>query len=154
MPASDPGLYEWLALRRVHDGGVAKVAGVYLERGRPTPEHLTDAFDRLVWTGLVTVAEGDVLWDLRRLNLTDTGQARYTTLNHQRPTGIAVPAPEFTITQTPVGHQSSLLPRLPATDRAPHHERPDDALGTPPAVRAGGPTDVALAPSRSYTECL
>lgn len=81
---SDPGLYEWIALRRVHDGGVAKSAGVYLDHGRPTPEYLTGVFDRLVWTGLVVVAEGDVLWELGRLSLTGAGQARYTALCQQR----------------------------------------------------------------------
>ncbi|MGH3914614.1 MAG: hypothetical protein ACRDTC_14590 [Pseudonocardiaceae bacterium] len=52
---SDPALYEWLALRRVHDGGVARSAGAYFDHGRPTPGHLTEVFDRLVWTGLVAV---------------------------------------------------------------------------------------------------
>lgn len=47
---SDPGLYERIALRRVHDGGVTKVAGAYLDRGRRTPDYLGDVFDRLVWT--------------------------------------------------------------------------------------------------------
>ncbi len=34
---TDSGLYEWLALRRVAGGGVAKVAGMYFDQGRPVP---------------------------------------------------------------------------------------------------------------------
>ena len=56
---SDPRLSEWIALRRVHDGGVAKVAGLYLDHGRPAPSHLIEVFDRLTWDGLLVVADGD-----------------------------------------------------------------------------------------------
>ncbi|MGH3930467.1 MAG: hypothetical protein ACRDTF_10880 [Pseudonocardiaceae bacterium] len=96
---SDPDLYEWLALRRIHRGGIAKSAGTYLDYGRRTPGHLAEVFDRLIWTGLVTVADGDVLWELRRLSLTDTGQARYAALSEHRQTDFAVPPPEFGTTQ-------------------------------------------------------
>ncbi|MCA1672344.1 MAG: hypothetical protein LC799_09135 [Actinobacteria bacterium] len=95
---SDPRLSEWIALRRVHDGGVAKVAGVYLDHGRPVPSHLIEVFDRLTWAGLVTVAEGDPLWELRRLSLTAAGQARYAALceeRQQQPRApLEAPAPE------------------------------------------------------------
>ena len=94
---SDPGLYEWLALRRIHNGGMAKSAGAYLDHGRPTPGHLAGVFDRLIWTGLVTLAQGDPIWELRRLTLTDTGATRYTALSEQqrqRQPGLPVPPPE------------------------------------------------------------
>lgn len=77
---NEHGPPEWLALHRVHEGGVAKVAGIYLDHGYPVPDHLIGLFDRLTWAGLLQVAEGDPVWDLRQLSLTDTGQARYTTL--------------------------------------------------------------------------
>jgi len=35
---SDPGLYEQIALRRIHDGGIAKSASAYLDKGRPTAD--------------------------------------------------------------------------------------------------------------------
>jgi len=38
-------------------------------------------FDRLVWSGLVSVAEGDPLWELRGLSLTEAGAARYAALS-------------------------------------------------------------------------
>ncbi|MGQ0779283.1 MAG: hypothetical protein ACT4NY_33525 [Pseudonocardiales bacterium] len=100
---SDPGLYERIALRRVHDGGVAKVAGVYLDHGRPTPDYLAEVFDRLIWTGWATVADGNPLWQLRRLSLTDTGQARYAALSQQPPAEFTVPAPEFGTTHLQKG---------------------------------------------------
>ncbi|MCA1704306.1 MAG: hypothetical protein LC808_14020 [Actinobacteria bacterium] len=77
---SDPRLSEWIALRRVHDGAVVKSAGVYFDQGRPVPSYLTEVFDRIVWTGLVAVAEGDPVWSVRRLSLTDAGQARHAEL--------------------------------------------------------------------------
>lgn len=77
---SDPGLYERIALRRVHDGGVVKVAGGYLDHGRPTPGYLAEIFDQLTWTGWTTVADGNPRRELHRLSLTDTGQARYSAL--------------------------------------------------------------------------
>ncbi|HEU0128115.1 MAG TPA: hypothetical protein VFQ48_05860, partial [Pseudonocardiaceae bacterium] len=96
---NEHGPPEWLALRRVHEGGVAKVAGIYLEHGRPVPGDLTEVFDRLTWTGLVAVAEGDPVWSVRRLSLTDTGHARYAVLCEQQRQREA-PAPEFGSTQT------------------------------------------------------
>ncbi|MCA1600372.1 MAG: hypothetical protein LC776_01570 [Acidobacteria bacterium] len=96
---SDPRLYEWIALRRVVGGGMAKSAGVYFDHGRPVPEHLTAVFDRLVWDGLLVVAEGDPIWGLRRVSLTEAGQARYVALGRERQqhqyTELEVPGAEF-----------------------------------------------------------
>lgn len=77
---SNPLLSEWIALHRVHEGGVGKCAGAYFEHGHPVPGQLTAVFDRLSWTGLVAVAEGDPLWSLRQLSITPAGHARYATL--------------------------------------------------------------------------
>lgn len=100
---SNPELDEWLVMRCVTGGGVAKVAGVYFDHGRPVHGHLTPALDQLMWSGLVAVADGDPLWDLRRISLSDAGQARYLVLCQQQgqrtelevPTPLEVPAPEF-----------------------------------------------------------
>lgn len=108
---SDPRLYEWIALRDVGEGGVAKSAGVYLDHGCPVPSHLTEVLDRLTWAGLVTVAEGDPIWSMRRLSLTDAGQARYAALCEQRQrTQLEAPAPEFGTVrcpETPAGRGAS-----------------------------------------------
>lgn len=100
---SDPALDEWLALRRVHDGGVAKSAGAYFDHGRPVPEHLTGVFDRLIWTGLVSVVAGDPIWQLRRLSLTDAGALRYAALGEPRRDDSHAPAPERAATHIPPG---------------------------------------------------
>lgn len=94
---SDPRLYEWLALRRVAGGGIAKSAGVYFDHGRPVPEHMIELFDRLTWSGLLVVADGDPVWELRRLSLTDAGQAQYVALGREwhRHTELEVPGAEF-----------------------------------------------------------
>lgn len=95
-PVSDPELYEWLVLRRVADGGMAKSAGAYLDHGRLIPAYLTEVFDRLMWSGLLLVADGDPLWELRRISFTDAGQARYETLCQQRQhTKLEVRPPQF-----------------------------------------------------------
>lgn len=99
---SNPRLYEWIALQRVASGGVAKSAGVYVDQGRPVPEHMTLVFDRLTWSGLLVVVEGDPIWDVRRVTFTDAGRARYEELGREREqqkrhrqTELEVPGPEF-----------------------------------------------------------
>lgn len=99
---NDPGLYEWLALRSVAGGGVAKSAGVYFDHGRPVPGHLIEVFDRLVWNGLLVVADGDPIWESRRISLTEAGQEGYGVLCQQQEeqrqrqcTKSEVPPPEF-----------------------------------------------------------
>jgi len=70
---------DWLllVLGLVSQGGVAKSAGVYFDRGCPVAQHLIPVFDRLVWAGWIGVAPGDPIWAMRVLSLTGTGQARY-----------------------------------------------------------------------------
>jgi len=116
---NDPGLYEWIALRRVHDGGVAKLADAYLDRGRPTPDYLAEVFDRLVWTGWASLAEGDSRWALRRLCLTGAGAIRYAELCERERTSPQhqeippVPDPKFDL-QTPTGRRlSDVCPSAP-----------------------------------------
>ena len=94
---NDPGLYEWMALRRVAEGGMAKSAGVYLDHGSPVPDHLVSVFDRLTWSGLLVIADGDPLWELRRISLSDAGQGRYLALSTQQRqgSGIEVPGAEL-----------------------------------------------------------
>jgi len=93
MPVSDPHLYEWLVLRRVHDGGTAKSAGNYYDGGMSIPEYLTRMLDYLVRTGLVGVAAGDPVWEIRRLSLTEAGAVRYAELCEKRDP-LRAPSPE------------------------------------------------------------
>lgn len=122
---SGSGMYEWMALRRVHDGGVAKSAGAYIDHGRPITEHLTGVFDRLIWMGLVSVAGGDPIWELRSLSLTDTGQARYMALGEHQRGDPQAPGPEHATTESRAGHRSST--GLPA----PPSDQPDLTLPSP-----------------------
>lgn len=99
---NDPGLYEWLALRRVADGSIARSAGVYFDQGRPVPGHLIEVFDWLVWSGMLLVADGDPIWELRRIRLSEAGEGRYEALGQQQwereqgqHTELEVPPPEF-----------------------------------------------------------
>jgi hypothetical protein len=101
---SDPRLYEWLALRRVDEGAIATSAGVYCKHGRPVPAHLIAVFDRLRWDGLIAIADGDPIWDLRPISLTDAGQARYQALCQQR-AALQISGPEFDT--TPTSHTSN-----------------------------------------------
>lgn len=126
---SDPELYPWLAMRRVEGGGMARAAGAYFDRGRPTPGHLTGVFDQLIWAGLVDVAEGDALWELRRISLTGTGKARYAILSERLDPGYAVPPVRYHPPRPRSVTGASPSPRLPATDRAPLYERPGDVVG-------------------------
>ena len=117
---NDPGLYERIALRRVHDGGVRKVADAYLDRGRPTPAYLADVFDRLIWTGWANLAEADSPRALRRLCLTAAGATRYAELCERERTSQRhqelppVPDHEFAL-QTPAGRRlNNARPSAPA----------------------------------------
>ncbi|MGH7511070.1 MAG: hypothetical protein ACREMZ_16630 [Gemmatimonadales bacterium] len=80
---------------------MAKSAGVYLDHGRPVPHHMIAVFDRLTWSGLLVIADGDPIWELRRISLTDVGQARYVALGRERQqeqhrhTELEVPGAEF-----------------------------------------------------------
>lgn len=76
---------DWLvlALCLVDEGGIAKSAGVYFNRGRPSPKHLIEVFDRLIWAGWVSVTAGDPIWAIRQMNLTQTGQNWYMQARQQ-----------------------------------------------------------------------
>ena len=102
---TDPRLYEWLALRRVDEGAIATSAGVYYKHGHSVPAHLTAVLDRLRWDGLIMIADGDPIWDLRPISLTTAGHARYQDLCQQRVT-LQTSAPEIESSTTPIFHIS------------------------------------------------
>lgn len=118
---NDPGLYERIALRRVHDGGVAKAADAYLDRGRPTPAYLADVFDRLIWTGWASLAEADSPRALRRLCLTEAGATRYAELRERD--------------QTSPPHQE--LPPVPFAPQTPAGRRLSEARPSAPCGQSG-----------------
>ncbi len=71
-----PELLTTLALRRALGRGVARSGEVYLDYGHPMGRYLTGTFTELIDCGLLALADDDG-WGLRRVTVTDAGQARY-----------------------------------------------------------------------------
>ncbi|MGH3901947.1 MAG: hypothetical protein ACRDTA_27580 [Pseudonocardiaceae bacterium] len=71
-----PELLTALALRRALGRGVAKAGEFYLDDGHPMGRYLTGTFTELIDCGLLALADDDG-WGLRRVTVTDAGQARY-----------------------------------------------------------------------------
>ncbi|MCA1707529.1 MAG: hypothetical protein LC808_31370 [Actinobacteria bacterium] len=72
----NPELLAALALRRALGGGVAKAGGVYVDGGHPMGRYLAGRLTELIDCGLLMLADEDG-WGLRRVTVTDAGQARY-----------------------------------------------------------------------------
>ena len=74
-------LIDWMALSRVHGGGVVRYREEYLDGGAPMPRYLLPEllFDVLLRVGLLTLDQPDQL-RLETVSLTDAGQARYNEL--------------------------------------------------------------------------
>lgn len=139
MPLTGPELFEWLGLRRVRRGGVARCAGRYLDYGRPVPGYLVpDALDALVTRDLVIMAQPDPVHGLARLRITEAGQARYAELDrHQR--SPRVPPPEH---PHPDALTHSHAAREDGVGESPAGHRPSSAAppdGAPPGDQPGPP---------------
>jgi hypothetical protein len=93
-PLAGADLYDWMALRRVSEGGVTQTGGCWLESGHRVPGYIADTLTELLAGGLVTLADQDP-YGLRRATLTDSGTARYQSLCQQRQIALKVPAPRF-----------------------------------------------------------
>lgn len=50
-----PEAVEWLGLHRVHEGGVTKLAGYYVNYGRPVGGYLVEVLDGLLSAGLLAL---------------------------------------------------------------------------------------------------
>lgn len=72
-------LYDWIGLRRVSGGGVAKLGDRWLEGGHRVPGYVTEALAVLCGDGLVTLADPEP-WGMARAALTDVDTARYQQL--------------------------------------------------------------------------
>ena len=93
-PLAGADLYDWMALRRVSDGGVTQAGACWLDSGHRVPGYIADALTELLGKGLVALADQDP-YGLRRSALTDSGAARYQRLCRQRQVTLRVPAPRF-----------------------------------------------------------
>ena len=111
-PLTGTDLYDWIALRRVNGGGIAKLGDRWLEGGHRVPGYVTEALAVLCGDRLVTLADLQP-GGMTRAALTDAGAARYQQLCQQRQTALQVPPP-----------------RLGATCRRIGVNDPDPAAGT------------------------
>lgn len=76
-------LIEWIALRRVWGGGVARLCAHWFDLGRPVPCYLPHALEDLHRRALVGLADLDRS-TLRRAMLTHSGYLRYAELTTTR----------------------------------------------------------------------
>jgi hypothetical protein len=79
MKLSGPDFFEWMGLRRVRRGGVARREGTYYEHGNPVPGWLIpDIHDGLLQDGLLELGEPE--FGMQQVTLTEAGLARYRAL--------------------------------------------------------------------------
>lgn len=78
MKLTGPDFFEWMGLRRVHRGSLARSEGHYYDHGNPVPGWLIpDIIDGLLEDGLLELGDRDNS-GMRPVTLTETG------LNHYR----------------------------------------------------------------------
>ncbi|MGH3902988.1 MAG: hypothetical protein ACRDTE_02125 [Pseudonocardiaceae bacterium] len=71
---------EWLALLRVHEGGVTKLDGNYLNQGRPVAGYLAEAIDELIRSERLALGRATPSGQ-QQVCVTYAGQVRYAELN-------------------------------------------------------------------------
>ncbi|MGH3904871.1 MAG: hypothetical protein ACRDTE_11880 [Pseudonocardiaceae bacterium] len=71
---------EWLALLRVHEGGVTSLEGQFLNHGQPVAEYLAATFVELIQTEHLALGRPDPS-GRQQVCVTRAGQARYLELN-------------------------------------------------------------------------
>ena len=71
---------EWLALRRVHEGGVTRLGDRFFNHGRPVADYLATAFDDLIGCELLALGRATQNGQ-QPVCVTHSGQVRYAELN-------------------------------------------------------------------------
>lgn len=93
VPLAGAEVYEWIALRRVSIGGVAKVDRRWLESGHQVPGYVTNALARLLAGGLVMLVDPDPSAEgMARAALTNAGTDHYERLCQR---ALRMPAAQF-----------------------------------------------------------
>jgi hypothetical protein len=90
-PLTGTDLYDWMALRRVNAGGIARMGDHWFDHGRQIPDYVADSLAALCDSSAVTLAEPDG-WGMRRAALTNAGRGRFQQLCRQRQTVQPLPA--------------------------------------------------------------
>jgi hypothetical protein len=71
---------DWLALLRVHEGGVTTLAGRFFNHGRPVADYLVETFTGLISTGQLALGRATPSGQ-QQVCVTRAGQIRYTELS-------------------------------------------------------------------------
>ena len=71
---------EWLALLRVHEGGVTTLDGRFYNHGRPVADYLATALYELIRTERLALGQPTPTGQ-QQVCITRAGQARYAALN-------------------------------------------------------------------------
>lgn len=91
-PLTGADLYDWIALRRVSTGAMAKLGDRWLEGGRHVPGYVSDALTALCERGLVTQSDPEQATDgMARAALTAAGISRYLQLCRRRQSATRLP---------------------------------------------------------------
>lgn len=77
---SAEAMYQWLALRRVHEVGATKLASRFLSRERPVADYLAETLDALIRTEHLALDRPDPI-GAQQVRVTHAGQVKYTKLN-------------------------------------------------------------------------
>jgi hypothetical protein len=78
----NPELGRWLALRRVHRGGIAQFTqGVFIDRGRPVPDYIGGSLAALLAEGHIRTGRPEEGTGYLPLVLTTSGEIRYADLS-------------------------------------------------------------------------
>lgn len=78
-----PDVAGWLALLRVHQGGVTKLDGHCLNHGRPVANYVAGALDELIRNELLSLGRSTPSGQ-QQVCVTHAQQIRYATLNANR----------------------------------------------------------------------
>ena len=73
------GTIEWLALLRVHEGGLTTLDGRFLNHGQPVAGYLADAIEELIRTGHLALGRPDPI-GIQQVSVTHSGQVRFAEL--------------------------------------------------------------------------
>lgn len=108
MKLSGPDFFEWLGLRRVRRGGLARREGTYYDHGNPVPGWLIpDILDGLLQDGLLEL--GNPESGMQQVVLTEAGLAHYRALcqRQRRKNLVVAPRSRRSCSQTVTDMHSS-----------------------------------------------
>ncbi|MBV8541429.1 MAG: hypothetical protein JO268_12935 [Pseudonocardiales bacterium] len=157
-PLAGAEVYEWIALRRVGGGGVAKVGDRWLQNGHRVPGYVAGALAGLLAGGLVMPVDPEPS-AVARVALTDAGTDRYEQLCQQ---ALRMPGAQFIdlcrrfVDEVPDPVGARRCPTRSPAGRRLSVPRFGPAAGPPCHNASGSPTTTgsASAPAAAHLETL